>query len=63
LTTATTSGGLPILSMGAELMFQSMAISIIFGLMFATVLTLGVVPILYSLFFRVSFKNFHPEVE
>jgi multidrug efflux pump subunit AcrB len=26
-----------------------------FGLMFATVLTLGVVPVLYSLFFRVKF--------
>jgi len=30
----------------------------IFGLIFATLLTLGVVPILYSLFFRVSFKGF-----
>jgi hypothetical protein len=29
-----------------------------FGLMFATVLTLGVVPVLYSLFFRVKFKEF-----
>ena len=28
------------------------------GLLFATVLTLGVVPVLYSLFFRVSFKNY-----
>lgn len=28
------------------------------GLLFATVLTLGVVPILYSLFFGVSFKGF-----
>ncbi|MDE0830544.1 MAG: hypothetical protein OSB03_15210 [Vicinamibacterales bacterium] len=32
--------------------------AIIFGLIFATLLTLGVVPILYSLFFRVSFKGF-----
>ncbi len=31
---------------------------IILLLMFATLLTLGVVPILYSLFFRVSFKGF-----
>jgi multidrug efflux pump subunit AcrB len=30
-----------------------MAIAIIFGLVFATVLTLGVVPVLYSLFYRV----------
>jgi len=27
-------------------------------LLFATGLTLGVVPVLYSLFFRVSFKEF-----
>jgi multidrug efflux pump subunit AcrB len=26
--------------------------------MFATVLTLGVVPVLYSLFFRVNFRNY-----
>ena len=35
-----------------------MAIAIIFGLLFATVLTLGFVPILYSLFFRVSFAEY-----
>ena len=39
-------------------MFKPMAIAIIFGLLFATVLTLGVVPILYSLFFRVNYKGF-----
>jgi multidrug efflux pump subunit AcrB len=31
-----------------------MAITIMFGLAFATALTLLVVPVLYSLFFRVS---------
>ncbi len=35
-----------------------MAVAIIFGLLFATMLTLGVVPILYSLFFKVSFGDF-----
>jgi len=30
-----------------------MAIAIIFGLLFATVLTLGLVPVLDSIFFRV----------
>ena len=35
-----------------------MAIAIIFGLAFATTLTLGVVPVLYTLFFRVKFKGF-----
>ena len=39
-------------------MWEPVAISIIFGLTFATMLTLGVVPILYSLFFRVSFQGF-----
>jgi multidrug efflux pump subunit AcrB len=34
-------------------MFESMAVAILFGLVFATVLTLGVVPVLYALFFRV----------
>ena len=31
---------------------------IMFGLIFSTVLTLGVVPVLYSLFFKVSYKDF-----
>jgi multidrug efflux pump subunit AcrB len=34
-----------------------MAVSIIFGLLFATMLTLGVVPILYSIFFRVKYPG------
>ncbi len=58
LTTATTIGGLLPLWFGSEPMFQPMAIAIIFGLLFATMLTLGVVPVLYSLFFRVKFKDF-----
>jgi multidrug efflux pump len=32
--------------------------TIMAGLLFATLLTLGVVPILYSVFFGVSFKDF-----
>ena len=44
-------------------MWEPMAISIIFGLIFATVLTLGFVPVLYSLFFRVSFKGFQYQEE
>ena len=35
-----------------------MAVAIMFGLVFATALTLGVVPVLYALFFKVSFKTF-----
>jgi multidrug efflux pump subunit AcrB len=44
-------GMLPLVS---DPMFSSMAITIIFGLMFATVLTLIGVPLLYSLFFKVK---------
>ena len=39
-------------------MFEPMAIAIIFGLAFATVLTLEFVPIMYSLLFRVNFEKF-----
>jgi multidrug efflux pump subunit AcrB len=58
LTTATTVAGLLPLWFGGGPMYEPMAIAIIFGLMFATVLTLGVVPILYSLLFGVTFKEF-----
>ncbi|MFW2405251.1 MAG: efflux RND transporter permease subunit [Gammaproteobacteria bacterium] len=55
LTTATTVAGLLPLWLGGGPMWEPMAIAIIFGLIFATVLTLGVVPVLYSVFFRVKF--------
>ena len=58
LTTVTTVGGLIPLWLGGGPMWESMAIAIIFGLVFATVLTLGLVPVLYTLFFRVRFKGF-----
>ena len=58
LTTATTCGGLLPLWLGGGVMFEPMAIAILFGLIFATVLTLGVVPILYAIFFRVSYRGF-----
>ena len=35
-----------------------MAITIIFGLVFATVLTLLLVPVLYSVFFRVDMREY-----
>jgi multidrug efflux pump len=35
-----------------------MAVAVIFGLLFATMHTPGVVPILYSLFFKVSSRDF-----
>ncbi len=58
LTTVTTCGGLLPLWLGGGVMFEPMAIAILFGLIFATVLTLGVVPVLYSIFFRVSYRDF-----
>ena len=58
LTTVTTVGGLLPLWIGGGPMWESMAIAIIFGLIFATLLTLGVVPVLYTLLFRVNFKGF-----
>jgi multidrug efflux pump subunit AcrB len=58
LTVATTVGGLLPLWLGGGPMWEPMAIAIIFGLIFATVLTLGVVPVLFALFFRVPFRNF-----
>ena len=57
LTTATTVLGMTPLLWGGTAMFKPMAITIIFGLAFATFLTLLVVPVLYSLFFRVSYAK------
>ena len=56
LTTATTVLGMTPLLWGGTAMFKPMAITIIFGLAFASALTLLVVPVLYSMFFRVSFR-------
>ena len=58
LTTCTTIGGLLPLYLGGGAMWEPMAMTIMAGLAFATVLTLGVVPVLYSVLFGVSFKNF-----
>ena len=54
LTTITTAGGLLPLWFGGDPLFVSMAVAILFGLVFATVLTLGFVPALYCLLFRVA---------
>jgi multidrug efflux pump len=57
LTTGTTVGGLLPLWFGGGPMWEPMAVTVIFGLLFATVLTLAVVPVLYSLLFGVSFRG------
>jgi multidrug efflux pump subunit AcrB len=57
LTTLTTIGGLIPLWVSGGPMWEPMAIAIIFGLSFATVLTLGVVPIFYAIIFKVSYPR------
>ncbi len=61
LTTMTTIGGLIPLYLGGGSMWEPMAIAIICGLAFATVLTLGLVPVLYAIFFRVTFAAAVPQ--
>lgn len=57
LTAVTTIAGLAILWISGGPLWRTMAITVVFGLMFAAVLTLGVVPVLYSIFYNVSYKN------
>lgn len=54
LTTVTTVVGMIPLWVGGGVMWEPMAIAIIFGLIVSTILTLGVVPLLYSIFFKVK---------
>ena len=54
MTTITTVLGLAPLIISADPLFYSMAVNIAFGLLFGTILTLGVVPVLYSVFFRIE---------
>lgn len=57
LTTVTTLCGLLPLALQGGPLWESMAWTIIGGLLFATVLTLGYVPVLYSLFYKVRFAK------
>ncbi len=61
LTTATTILGLLPLWWGGGPMWEPMAIAIIFGLAFATLLTLGVVPVLYALLFGARIVDSSPD--
>ncbi|WP_404297899.1 efflux RND transporter permease subunit [Halomonas sp.] len=56
MSTLTTSGGLLPLWLGGGLLWAPMAIAIIFGLLAAALITLCVVPVLYSLLMRVPFE-------
>ena len=57
LTAGTTVGGLLPLYLGGGPLWESLAITIICGLLFATVLTLGVVPVLYAQFEGIRFEQ------
>lgn len=57
LTTCTTIGGMLPLWYGGGPMFEPMAVAIIFGLLFATLLTLVFVPVMYALLFGVKYRD------
>ena len=57
LTTFTTVLGLIPLYLGGGLMWEPMAVSIMIGLLFATVITLLFVPVMYQLMFGVKTNN------
>jgi len=61
LTTATTIGGLVPLWISGDVMFTPMAVGMIFGLLVSTLLTLGLVPVLYSMFYRIDYAGIGPE--
>ncbi|MCK9450340.1 MAG: efflux RND transporter permease subunit [Bacteroidales bacterium] len=58
LTTLTTSLGMLPLLFGGGLLWEPLTLAIIFGLFFATVITLLFVPVLYRLLFKVPFKDY-----
>lgn len=58
MTAITTIVGLIPLSLQGGEMWRPMANTIIFGLAFATVLTLLLCPVLYSIFFRAKYKGY-----
>ena len=50
--------GLIPLYLGGGLMWEPMAVAIMVGLLFATLITLVFIPSVYSLLFKVSYKNY-----
>ena len=56
VTTVTTMGGMLPLWISHDPMFETLAIAVIFGLAFATVITLLFVPVLYAILYRVKFR-------
>jgi multidrug efflux pump subunit AcrB len=58
LTTFTTTFGLIPLYLGGGLMWEPMAVAIMVGLIFATLITLVFIPSVYSLLFKISYKDY-----
>lgn len=58
LTTLTTSLGMLPLLFSGDLLWQPLTLAIIFGLLFATVITLLFVPTFYRILFKVSYKDY-----
>lgn len=58
LTTFTTTLGLIPLYLGGGLMWEPMAITIMIGLLFGTVITLVFIPSMYSLLYKVDYNNY-----
>ncbi|MDA3905653.1 MAG: efflux RND transporter permease subunit, partial [Bacteroidales bacterium] len=61
LTTLTTSLGMLPLLISGGLLWQPLALAIMFGLFFGTIITLLFVPVLYSIFFKIRFKDYQFE--
>lgn len=58
LTALTTSMGVLPLWLSGDLLWEPLTLAIIFGLFFATMITLLFVPVLYRLFFNISFADY-----
>ena len=63
LTTLTTSLGMLPLYFGGGLLWEPLTLAIISGLLFATIITLFFVPALYSIFYKVKFKEYEYKEE
>ena len=57
LTTLTTIGGIMPLYLKGSPIWQPMTVSLIFGLLFSTILVLGFLPVMYAVVFRVRFDE------
>ena len=58
LTTFTTTFGLIPLYLGGGLMWEPMAVAIMVGLLFETLITLVFIPSVYSSLFKLSYKDY-----